>query len=92
MAIKGGKRPGAGRPKGSRNKRTEEQAKAIEESGLTPLDFLTKVYRGEAIGDVIPDLAQRIDAASKAAPYVHQKQPQAHQISGGVALTVKINL
>ena len=64
----GGKRPGSGRPKGSRNVKTQEQAKAIKESGLTPLDYMLSVMRDEG-----NELGVRLDAANKAAPYVHSK-------------------
>lgn len=65
---KGGPRPGAGRPKGSRNKRTQEQEQAVEESGMTPLEYLTSVYR-----DVTREVSERMEAAKAAAPYVHAK-------------------
>ena len=45
--AQGGKRPGAGRPKGAQNKATVEQRKAVTESGLTPLDYLLSVMRDE---------------------------------------------
>lgn len=67
MAV-GGKRSGAGRPKGSRNKKTEEQAAAVADSGLTPLDYLLSVMR-----DTEVPREDRVDAAHKAAPYVHAK-------------------
>lgn len=65
---RGGQRPGAGRPSGAQNRRTVEQAEAVEASGLTPLEYLTSVYR-----DIEADEAKRIDAAKAAAPYVHAK-------------------
>ncbi|MGI3168408.1 hypothetical protein ACRARG_04600 [Pseudooceanicola sp. C21-150M6] len=64
----GGKRPGAGRPKGVPNKATQAQRKAIKESGLTPLEHMLQVMRDED-----NDPAMRLDAANKAAPYVHSK-------------------
>lgn len=63
----GGKRPGAGRKPGSATTRTREIADAIAE-GLTPLEYLSSVYR-----DTDVDEAKRIDAAKAAAPYVHPK-------------------
>ena len=57
-----------GRAKGTLNKRTLEQVRAIEESGLTPLEYLMSVVR-----DTNADQAVRIDAAGKAAPYVHPR-------------------
>lgn len=67
MATKGGARPGAGRKKGVPNKRTAAVAKAVEESGITPLDYMLDVMRN------CDDPAQRLDAAKAAAPYVHPK-------------------
>jgi hypothetical protein len=57
-----------GRRKGSTNKATAAQAKAVAESGLTPLDFMLKVMRDDT--KPFPD---RLDAAKSAAPYVHPK-------------------
>lgn len=64
----GGKRPGAGRPKGSRNKRTQEVLNAAAKEGITPLDYMLKVMRDE---DESP--ATRLDAAKSAAPYLHPR-------------------
>jgi hypothetical protein len=67
MAL-GGKRPGAGRPKGSRNRRTAELVEAAQKSGILPLDFLLSVMRDKnAPRDV------RIEAAKAAAPYLHAR-------------------
>lgn len=68
MAQRGGKRPGAGRKKGTPNKATQAQRKAVQEAGITPLDYLLSVMRDETA-----DQALRIDCAHKAAPYVHPK-------------------
>src|SRR5690348_9969197 len=66
--MRGGKRPGAGRKPGSKNKASAAREKAIAESGLTPLEYMLGVMRDEqATRDV------RLDAAAKAAPYVHPK-------------------
>lgn len=66
--IKGGARVGAGRPKGSVNKKTAEVQKAVVESGITPLEYMLSIMRDpEAEGH------QRLDAAKSAAPYVHAK-------------------
>lgn len=66
--IKGGKRPGAGRKPGIPNKRTQETQKAIEESGLTPLEYMLSVMRNE-----VEEPRVRLNAAISAAPYVHAK-------------------
>lgn len=78
MAIKGGARPGAGRKKGVPNKRTAATQKAVADSGITPLDFMLDIMRGEcpkgadAAGQ-IAFAAMRFEAAKAAAPYVHPK-------------------
>ena len=64
----GGKRPGSGRPKGARNVKTIAQVAKVAESGLLPLDYLLSVLRDET-----EDRDVRMDAAHKAAPYIHAK-------------------
>lgn len=71
MLDHGGKRPGAGRPKGARNQKTKKQEELIRETGITPLEYLTRIYQDESQEDRI-----RIDAAKAAAPYVHAKLSQ----------------
>lgn len=68
-----------GRKKGVRNKATAKKAEQIAESGLTPLDFMLSIMRGEAAPEDA-DPAQKIafhtlrfEAAKAAAPYVHPK-------------------
>lgn len=68
MSQRGGKRPGAGRKAGAPNKATAARQKAVKESGLTPLDYLLSVMRDETV-----PREERVDAANKAAPYVHPK-------------------
>ena len=64
----GGAQPGAGRPKGVKNKKTLELQAAVAASGVTPLEFMLKVMRDPRKGFDI-----RLDAAKAAAPYVHAK-------------------
>jgi len=66
--ARGGKRDGAGRKPGAINKSTQVIRKAVKESGLTPLDYLLSVMR-----DPESEQSERVDAANKAAPYVHAK-------------------
>lgn len=65
---KGGKRPGAGRPKGARNRATEEARAMAEETGETPLSYMLRVMR-----DAEADEKRRDAMAQAAAPYVHAK-------------------
>ncbi len=64
----GGKRPGAGRPPGARNRKTVETIRAVEESGLTPLAYMLSLMRNSAL-----ETTMRLDAAKAAAPYVHTR-------------------
>ena len=57
-----------GRAKGVPNKATAAKAAEIAATGLTPLDYLTSVYRDETV-----ERAARVDAAKAAAPYVHPR-------------------
>ncbi len=66
--ARGGRRPGAGRPKGARNKKTAAVIAAIEASGTTPLDFMLDVMRNPAL-----PICDRFEAAKAAAPYVHPR-------------------
>ncbi len=75
MAL-GGKRPGAGRKKGSANKATAARQKEIAESGLTPIEYMMNVLRND---QETPE--RRMDAAKSAAPYVHPRL-QSTEVSG----------
>lgn len=68
MAQRGGKRPGAGRKQGAPNKATAARQKAVEKSGLTPLDYMLSIMR-----DTKLKTEDRFEAAKAAAPYVHPK-------------------
>ena len=74
---RGGYRPGAGRPKGSRT--LSNRAKVIgpgpadletiaRKAGLTPLEYMLAVMRDER-----QDLHVRLRMAAAAAPFVHAK-------------------
>lgn len=77
---RGGPRPNSGRKPGSRNKKTEQQIQAVEQSGLTPLDYLLSVMRDEA-----NEAKDRVEAAKAAAPYVHPRLSQM-QLDANVSL------
>lgn len=66
--MRGGKRPGAGRKAGSPNKATAAKRAEIEQSGLTPLDYMLGLLRNENM-----PAETRFEAAKAAAPYVHAK-------------------
>lgn len=86
----GGKRPGAGRPKGSVNKRTIAAREKIERTGITPLEFMLRQMRkpyprGATLAQKQAHDAQRQQAARDAAPYVHARLSSV-QVSGGLKL------
>lgn len=66
--IKGGVRAGAGRKKGSPNKKTAETQEAVAASGVTPLEYMLSIMRDDG-----QDEQRRLAAANMAAPYVHAK-------------------
>ena len=70
-----------GRVKGTPNKASAAKAEAVAASGLTPLDYMLSIMRDE---ENPKDM--RLDAANKAAPFVHPKLA-AIEHSGGVTLS-----
>lgn len=70
MSFAGGKRDGAGRPKGARNNRAVAEIERVAEKypDWSPLMHMAAVAND-------PDLPEeiRLDAAKSAAPYVHSK-------------------
>ena len=79
-----GSKPGerrGGRRKGVPNKASAAKAEAIAASGLTPLDYMLSVMRDEANPSDM-----RLDAAHKAARFVHPALA-AIEHSGGVAIS-----
>ena len=79
----GGARPGAGRPKGAKNKATAAREAAIAASGKTPLDFMLSVLRDEDAS-----IKERMWAAVAAAPYCHAKPRPVAANAGGVEVQV----
>jgi hypothetical protein len=57
-----------GRPKGAKNRSTAELIEKLSASGLTPVEFMTAVYRDDA-----QPMDLRLEAAHRAAPYFHAK-------------------
>ena len=73
---RGGKRPGAGRPKGARNKRTEERVQQNLVKGKLPLEYMLDVMRNGSIPK-----ERRDKMAIAAAPYLHPRLAT-HEVSG----------
>ena len=66
----GGKRPGAGRPKGAVTKKTQEIAERALAGGVSPLEVMLRAMRDAyAQGD----LATSAGFAKLAAPYCHPR-------------------
>ena len=78
--MRGGRREGAGRPKGSKSKRTlarEALTSRAVETGATPLEVMLLTMRdllanGNALGAA--------QVARDAAPYVHPRLSAVHQV------------
>jgi hypothetical protein len=70
MAGNGGKRIGAGRPKGARHKRNNEVLQKAMAIGVTPLEVMLK-----AMTDALNkgDMKEAATYAKDAAPYCHAK-------------------
>ena len=71
---RGGRRPGAGRPKGRKDDKTIEKEKRMEElaekyKADDPVDFMIDIMK-----DTEQSLGVRLDAAKSAAPYLHAKK------------------
>jgi len=68
--ARGGKRDGAGRPRGARTQRTREIAERAAKEGLTPLEVMLRAMREHAEKNEW-DAAAGI--AKDAAPYMHPR-------------------
>jgi hypothetical protein len=68
--MRGGKREGAGRKRGSRNRRSVQAYIAAEAGGELPLDHMLSIMRSKSKGI---DDERRDRMAIAAAPYLHAK-------------------
>ena len=66
--MRGGRRSGAGRKRGSLSTRTQEIVAAATREGITPLEFLLEVLRDES-----KPFGDRYRAAVDGAPYLHPR-------------------
>lgn len=82
MSARGGKRDGAGRPKGAKTQITEEAIRKAGE-GETPLEYMLRVMRDETQA---PERRDRM--AVGAAPYVHAKAMEISGPDGGAIQAV----
>jgi len=70
MAGKGGAMPGAGRKKGSLNKKTAEIAEKAARQGVAPLEIMIQAMREVYESNGAP---AAVPFAEKCAPYMHPK-------------------
>lgn len=75
--TQGGYRPGAGRPKGTKNKRKQllaEGARVADEYGVAPLDYLLTVMMDET-----QPMIMLLYAAKAALPFCHPRLSVVHE-------------
>src|SRR5262249_33323749 len=73
MSNRGGRRPGAGRPVGSKNQRSADIARTAAASGITPIEVMLGTMR-ELWAQGTPEAKREAaEIAKDAAPYVHPR-------------------
>lgn len=96
--AKGGARQGAGRKRGGKNAKSAEIAQKAAAAGLTPLEYMLDILRGNPPegADVAQKLsyeAMRFEAAKAAAPYVHPRLAAVeHSGPGGKDIPLSIRV
>jgi hypothetical protein len=73
---RGGKRPGAGRPKGGKNRKTIERMKIAEQAaagGITPLELMLQLMRSLWDEGTRASRTAAAKLATEAAPFVHPR-------------------
>lgn len=86
--MRGGKRTGAGRPRGRKNERTLKEKEALAASGLSPLDYMLSVMRNKKAPQ-----DTRLTAAKSAAPYMHRALKSVeHSGEGGGPIEYEVTL
>ena len=96
-----GEKRGPGRPKGSKNKRTEDWTEYLLNNYRSPLIMFAETYSRPTAGLALElhctleeAFKIQMDAAKQLAPYVHQKLPQAIEFDtekGLVSLTMVVS-
>src|SRR5215472_6672845 len=85
---RGGKRRGAGRPRGAISKSTRAILEAAAAGGEMPVEYMLRIMR-----DPREPAARRDEMAKAAAPYLHPRmQPTAPSTDGGLPVRPVINL
>jgi hypothetical protein len=89
----GGRRPGAGRPRGVPSQKTINRLKIAEEAGaagITPLELMLTNMRSLWEEGTEKSKAAACEIAKDAAPYVHARLATIDQNIKGGAMVVKI--
>src|SRR6187200_3106656 len=73
MSNRGGRRRGAGRPLGSKNRRTAEIARAATEAGITPIEVMLGTMRELWALGTPEAKREAAEIAKDAAPYIHPR-------------------
>jgi hypothetical protein len=73
MSNRGGRRPGAGRPVGSKNQRSAEIARAAADSGITPIEVMLGTMRELWARGKPEAKREAAEIAKDAAPYIHPR-------------------
>src|SRR5262249_503452 len=73
MSNRGGRRPRAGRPVGSKNQRTAEIARAAAEEGITPIEVMLGAMRELWAVGTPEAKREAAEIAKDAAPYIHPR-------------------
>ena len=73
MNNRGGRRPRAGRPVGSKNQRSAEIARAAAESGITPIEVMLGTMRELWALGTPEAKREAAEIAKDAAPYIHPR-------------------
>ena len=85
---RGGKRPGAGRPRGAISKSTRAILEATAAGGEMPIEYMLRIMR-----DPREPAARRDEMAKAAAPFLHPRmQPTAPSTDDGLPVRPVINL
>jgi hypothetical protein len=78
MNNRGGRRPGAGRPAGSKNQRSAEIARAAADSGITPIEVMLGTMR-ELWAQGTPEAKREASGNSKRCCSLHSSAPRKHR-------------
>jgi len=73
MNNRGGRRPGAGRPVGSKNQRSADIARTAAESGITPIEVMLGTMRELWALGTPEAKREAAEIAKDAAPYIHPR-------------------